>query len=182
MTEPTGPASGPVLAPDNRSRRLTGAAYAATAALTIAGLTLSINQIFNLGLAGFRPVSSAYYYLMIGLFGPVAYLAFAARKADAATVRWYDWLLGALLLGISVWLASRAQVIIDRGWNMAAPTYAAWIAGVYILLVLESTRRTGEAVLLVFCVIFAAYPLYADHMPGFLWGVQLTPAQTASES
>ena len=181
MTEPTSPASGPVLAPDNRSRRLTGAAYAATAVLTIAGLTLSINQIFNLGLAGFRPVSSAYYYLMIGLFGPVAYLAFAARKADAATVRWYDWLLGAVLLGISVWLASRAQVIIDRGWNMAAPTYAAWVAGVYILLVLESTRRTGEAVLLVFCVIFAAYPLYADHMPGFLWGVQLTPAQTASE-
>ncbi len=167
--------------PENRSKRLHGVTYAVVAALTVAGLSLSINQIFNLGAFGFRPVSTAYYYLMIGLFGAVGYLTFAARKADAAGARWYDWLLGGALLGISVWLAVNAQPIIDQGWNMAAPGYAAVIAAVYIALILENLRRTGEAILLVFCMIFAAFPMYADHMPGFLWGVQLTPAQTASE-
>jgi TRAP transporter 4TM/12TM fusion protein len=187
MTEPTeatGAADAAPTIPENpesRSKRLHGGAYAAVAALTIAGLSLSINQIFNLGAFGFRPVSTAYYYLMIGIFGAVGYLTFSARKADAHRARWYDWLLGGALLGISVWLAVNAQAIIDQGWNMAAPGYAAVIAGVYIVLILENLRRTGEAILLVFCLIFAAYPLYAGHMPGFLWGVQLTPAQTASE-
>jgi len=167
--------------PDNRSRRLKGATYAAVAVLTLVGLGLAINQIFNLGIAGFRPVSSGYYYLMIGVFGAVGYLTFPARRADRGATRWYDWLLGGALLGISIWLAVNAQSIIDQGWNMAAPGYAAAVAGVYVLLVLEGLRRTGETVLLVFCLIFAAYPLYADHMPGFLWGVQLTPAQTVSE-
>ena len=167
--------------PENRSARLTGAAYNATAILSILGLLLSVNQIFNLGIAGFRPVSTAYYYLMIGVFGAIGYLAFPARKADAKRTRWYDWLLGVALLSLSGWLAWNAQTIIDEGWNMAAPAYAAWIAGLYVVLVLEGLRRTGELVLLIFCAIFAAYPLYADYMPGFLWGVALTPAQTVTE-
>ncbi len=167
--------------PETRSKRLHGAAYQATAILSILGLLLAINQVFNLGIAGFKPVSSAYYYLMIGVFGVIGYLAFPARKRDATQVRWFDWLLGVALLSISGWLAWNAQLIIDEGWNMAAPAYAAWVAGVYVALVLESLRRTGEMVLLVFASIFAAYPLYADKMPGFLWGVELTPAQTVSE-
>jgi TRAP transporter 4TM/12TM fusion protein len=167
--------------PENRSARLTGAAYNATAILSVLGLLLSVNQIFNLGIAGFRPVSTAYYYLMIGVFGAIGYLAFPARKADAKRTRWYDWLLGVALLSLSGWLAWNAQTIIDEGWNMAAPAYAAWIAGLYVVLVLEGLRRTGELVLLIFCAIFAAYPLYADYMPGFLWGVALTPAQTVTE-
>ncbi len=183
-SDPTGAAGAVPAVPENpetRSKRLHGATYAAVAVLTVAGLAMSVNQIFNLGLFGFRPVSTAYYYLMIGLFGAVGYLTFAARKADVGAARWYDWLLGGALLGLSCWLAVNAQAIIDQGWNMAAPGYAAAIAGVYIALILENLRRTGEAILLVFCMIFASFPLYADHMPGFLWGVQLTPAQTASE-
>ena len=42
--------------PENRSKRLHGVTYAVVAALTVAGLSLSINQIFNLGAFGFRPV------------------------------------------------------------------------------------------------------------------------------
>ena len=68
--------------PEARSKRLTGVAFWAVFVLTLAGLALSINQIFNLGLGGFRPVATAYYYLVIGLFGAAGYLAFPARKAD----------------------------------------------------------------------------------------------------
>src|SRR3546814_16676889 len=55
--------------PEARSKRLVGPAFWVAFVLTAAGLLVSVNQIFNLGLGGFRPVSTAYYYLVIGLFG-----------------------------------------------------------------------------------------------------------------
>jgi TRAP transporter 4TM/12TM fusion protein len=166
--------------PEARSVRLEGAAFWAACVLSALGLLLSVNQVFNLGLGGFRPVSTAYYYLMIGLFLAVGFLAFPARKGQLR-VRWFDWVLSALVLAASLWMASRAQTIIDRGWNQDAPVEATWLAGLYVLLALEGVRRTGETILLVFCLVFACYPLYAGHMPGFLWGVQLDLGQTVRE-
>lgn len=167
--------------PEARSIRLVGPAFWATAGLTLVGLLLSINQVFNLGLFGFRPISTAYYYMMIGLFGAVGFLAFPARKGAKGVVPWYDWILAISIIGLTAWIASRAQAIIDAGWNTSAPTAATVVAGLLIALVLEGLRRTGEMILFVFCLIFAAYPLYAGSMPGFLWGVQLTVGQTINE-
>ncbi len=167
--------------PEARSKRLEGAPFWAAFVLTVAGLTLSINQVFNFGIGGFRPISTAYYYLMIGIFGAVGFMAFAGRKADVHRVRWFDWLLAAGILGLSIWIAWRAQLILDQGWNTAAPIEATIVAGLYVMLILEGLRRTGEIILFVFCLVFAAYPLYAGYMPGFLWGVQLDLPQTLHE-
>ena len=166
--------------PEARSKRLTGAPFWAAFAMTVVALFITVNQMFNLGLGGFRPVSTGYYYLIIGLFGGLGFLAFPARKGETR-VRWYDWLLTAAWLGSSIWLASRAQQIIDRGWNLEAPLEATLVAGLYVALALEALRRTGEFILFAFCIVFAAYPLYAGSMPGFLWGVQLDLAQTVTE-
>ncbi|MBU1814399.1 MAG: TRAP transporter fused permease subunit [Alphaproteobacteria bacterium] len=166
--------------PEARSKRLQGPAFWVAFALTCFGLLISVNHMFNLGLGGFRPISTAYYYLMIGLFVGVGYLAFPARKSHVA-VRWYDWILVALVLGASIWMASRAQYIIDRGWNLEAPLVGTLVAGLYVMLALEALRRTGEFILFVFCLIFASFPLYTGYMPGFLWGVQLDLAQTVNE-
>ena len=180
-TPAAAPAEGPrVEDPEARSARLEGSAFWAAFVLTSVGLLISVNQMFNLGLGGFRPVSTGYYYLMIGIFVAVGFLAFPARKGQLR-VRWFDWILAALVLGASLWMASRAQFIIDRGWNQDAPIEASVVAGLYVLLALEAVRRTGETILLVFCLIFACYPLYAGHMPGFLWGVQLDLGQTVRE-
>ena len=167
--------------PEARSARLEGAAFWATFVLTTAGLALSINQIFNLGLGGFRPISTAYYYLMIGLFGAVGFLAFPAKKWARGSVPWYDWICGAAILGLTIWIAMRAQAIIDAGWNTTGPLHATIIAGFVVALVLEGLRRTGEMVLFLFCLIFASFPLYAGYMPGFLWGVQLDLSMALNE-
>ncbi|AVO49273.1 C4-dicarboxylate ABC transporter [Melaminivora suipulveris] len=166
--------------PEARSVRLRGASFWAAFVLSVVGLLASINQIFNLGLFGFRPVSTGYYYLMIGVFLALGFLAFPARKGQTR-VRWYDWLLAALVLGASLWMLANAQNIIDRGWNLEAPLAPTVLAGVYVLLALEGLRRTGEWILFFFCLVLAAYPLYAGHMPGFLWGVELGLAQTVTE-
>src|SRR3546814_16839693 len=78
--------------PEARSKRLVGPAFWVAFVLTAAGLLVSVNQIFNLGLGGFRPVSTASYYLVIGLFGGVGFLAFPARQGQTGW-RWSACLL-----------------------------------------------------------------------------------------
>src|SRR5690606_28175812 len=145
--------------PEARSVRLQGAPFWVTFALTVVGIFISVNQIFNLGLFGFRPVSTGAYYVMIGLLLAVGVLAVAARKRHAA-VRWYDWLLAILVLASSTWMLVNAQQIIDRGCNLSAATGVTWLAGLYVGLAIEALRRTGEWILFIFCLILAAYPLY----------------------
>lgn len=167
--------------PEARSTRLTGVPFWAAFVLSSVGLLLSINQIFNLGVGGFQPISTAYYYMVIGSFGAFAYLAFPATKRQKGHVPWFDWVLAAAILGLGIWLASEALTIQLRGWNAQAPFYATVLAGAFIVLILEGVRRTGEIVLFFACLIFGAYPLFADSMPGFLWGVQLPLDGTIQE-
>ncbi len=167
--------------PEARSGRLSGAAFWAAFVLASAGLLLAINQVFNLGAGGFRPISTAYYYLIIGTFGAFAYLAFPALKRQKSILPWYDWVLAAAILGLGIWLASVALTIQLRGWSAQAPFWPTVAAGVFTMLVLEGVRRTGELVLFFACLIFGAFPLFAGEMPGFLWGVQLPLDSTIQE-
>ncbi|MEO8558793.1 MAG: TRAP transporter large permease subunit, partial [Rhodospirillales bacterium] len=167
--------------PEARSLRLTGAAFVATLVLTVVALLVSINQIFNLGAFGLRPISTAYYYLVIAVFGAIGFLAYPARKADKGTARWFDWALAAVILAVGLWLAFNARTMTDRGWAERAPGEAIVLAGVFLVVVLEALRRTGEIILFVFVLIFACYPLYADFMPGFLWGVSFSFPQAIQQ-
>jgi TRAP transporter 4TM/12TM fusion protein len=164
--------------PEARSKRLTGAAYWATLILTMFALVIVVNQVFNLG--AIRIISTGYYYLVIGVFGFIGFLAYPATRAQKDRVRWFDWILGLVLLAISTGLALNSQAIIDRGWEQGAPMELAIVAGIFIALVLEALRRTGEVILFLFCLVFGAYPLYAAYMPGFLWGVDLDLRRTVS--
>jgi TRAP transporter 4TM/12TM fusion protein len=167
--------------PEARSGRLSGLAFWVAFLLAAAGLAVAVNQIFNLGIAGFRPISTAYYYLVIGFFGAFAFLAFPARRSQRDRIPWFDWLLAAIMLALGLWLASEALTIQLRGWQAMAPPWAVPPAALLILLVLEGVRRTGETVLFVACLLFAAFPLFAGEMPGFLWGVQLDLPTTVQE-
>lgn len=167
--------------PEARSGRLTGAAFWAAFLLSSAGLLLTINQVFNLGVAGFRPISTAYYYLIIGCFGAFAFLAFPAIKRQRTHVPWFDWVLAAATLGISVWLATVSLTIQLAGWNATAPDWAAWLGVALIVMILDGVRRTGENVLFFACLVFGAFPIFAGDMPGFLWGVQFSPLDTVRE-
>jgi TRAP transporter 4TM/12TM fusion protein len=167
--------------PEARSTRLSGPAFWAAFVLASCGLLLTVNQVFNLGLGGFRPISTAYYYLIIGFFGAFAFLAFPAIKAHKARVPWFDWILAAATLGLGIWLATEALRIQLAGWNATAPDWAAWLALALLVLILDGVRRTGEIVLFFACLIFGVFPIVADSAPGFLWGVQFSPLDTVRE-
>ena len=169
-----------IVDPEARSMRLQGPAMWAVFGLTLLGLLSTVNQVFNLGLGNFRPISTSYYYMTVGIFCAIGFLAFPAKRGDTQ-VRWFDWLLSIAMVALAVWISSKAQYAMDRGWNLDAPLGPTLIAGAFVLLALEAVRRTGETILFVVCLIFGTYPMYADHMPGFLWGVQFTLGGTVRE-
>jgi TRAP transporter 4TM/12TM fusion protein len=60
--------------------------------------------------------------------------------------------------------------ILTMGWEVIAPWPAKIMSLILLLLVLESSRRTGGFVFFLVCTFFASYPLFAHVMPAFLHG------------
>jgi TRAP transporter 4TM/12TM fusion protein len=131
---------------------------------------MAMNQTFTWRLLGFEPLGNAFLYHLIGLFLAASFLVYPMRPADRARIPWYDWLLAAAALAATLYLAQHALEIIEQGWDFSAPVEATATAGLLLLLVLEGVRRCGGWPLLAVALVFGLYPLYADYMPGFLWG------------
>src|SRR3990167_3995241 len=163
-------------APEDGGRdRLAGPAYWLAALMGSAGVLLTVNQTFNLHLFGQPIIDTSFYYLLLGLFLSLAFLAYPARDADRQAIPWYDWaLFGATILATG-YLAWHGGRIVAEGWDLAAPTEA-----IICLLALEGVRRAGGPVLFILCAVFAVYPMFAGDMPGFLWGPSSGLAETLS--
>ncbi|MDP2377262.1 TRAP transporter fused permease subunit [Reyranella sp.] len=169
------------LAPEDGGRdRLAGPAYWLAAFMGSAGVLLTVNQTFNLHLFGQPIIDTSFYYLLLGLFLSLAFLAYPARKADRLAIPWYDWALFAATILATGYLAWHGGRIVAEGWDLAAPTEAIVVAGIICLLALEGVRRAGGLVLFVLCAVFAVYPMFAGDMPGFLWGPSSGLAETLS--
>ena len=174
-------APGISLAPEDGGRdRLSGPSYWLAIAMGSAGVVLTINQTFNLHLFGQAIIDTSFYYLLLGLFLSLAFLAYPARDADRNGIPWYDWALFAACMAATSYLAWHGGRIVAEGWDLAAPPEAVGVAGIICLLALEGVRRAGGMVLFVLCAVFAVYPMFAGEMPGFLWGPSSGLAETLS--
>jgi TRAP transporter 4TM/12TM fusion protein len=158
--------------------RLTGFAYWLALVLGSTGVLLTINQTFNLHLTGGPVLDTSFYYLMLGLFLSLSFLAYPAHRGAARRIPVYDWALFAICAGAAGYLAWNGARIVAEGWDLAAPETAVVVAGIVCLLALEAVRRSGGMILFVICAIFAAYPMFAESMPGVLWGPSSSLAET----
>lgn len=154
--------------------RLRGMAYWSVISLGTLGLLMAVNQTFNLKLLGFQPLGNAYLYYLIGIFLAAAFIAFPAWKGAGRRVPWYDWVLAPAALICCGYLGYHGLTMIQMGWEFEAPPEATVLSGILLLLILEGVRRCGGWPLLMVALFFGTYPLYADSMPGFLWGNQYT--------
>ena len=157
---------------EQEASRLGGASYWTVMALGTLGLLLTINQTFTLGLFGFQPLGNSFLYYLIGLFLAATFLYFPAWSGAKEHVPFYDWILAAVALVPAVYLGYHGLEIIQQGWDFSAPVEATVASGVMLALILEGTRRCGGLILVLVALLFGCYPLFADHMPGFLWGTQ----------
>lgn len=153
-----------------QERRLQGVSYWAVIILGALGLLMAINQTFSLWLFGFKPIGNSYLYYLIGIFLAAAYLSFPARSGQVARVPWYDWLAAVAAICSTVYLGLHGLEMIEQGWDYAAPVEALVASTVLLMLVIEGVRRCGGLALMLVAIVFGSYPLYADLMPGFLWG------------
>ncbi len=154
--------------------RLRGAGYWTVIVLGSLGLLMAINQTFNLKLLGFQPLGNAYLYYLIGIFLAAAFITFPSWKGAGDKVSWYDWPLAITALICAGYLGYHGLTMINYGWEYQAPVEATILSGILLVLILEGVRRCGGWPLLLVALFFGTYPLYADSMPGFLWGNQYT--------
>jgi TRAP transporter 4TM/12TM fusion protein len=163
--------------------RLTPLVRMVLAVLGALGLSIIVVQTFNLSLFGVFPLlANRYYYCIIGLFLAAAFLISPARRKGLTDppVNLLDLGLITLTVISCGYLAWHAETIITRGWEVVAPPQAALLSGVLVLLSLEAVRRTAGSLLMVICAVFAVYPVFADHMPAFLWGPSFTLSETVA--
>jgi len=158
--------------------RVHGTVYWTVLSIGVLGLLMAINQTFTLRLLGFEPLGNSFLYYLIGLFLAVAFLIYPARQADARRTPWYDWVLAMLAIGCATFLGYHGLSIIEEGWDYSAPEQATVVSAILLLLIIEGVRRCGGTPLLVVVLLFGAYPIFADSMPGFLWGTQYTVGET----
>jgi len=154
------------------SSRLSGLSYWTALLLGLVGLLLTINQTFTLGVFGFQPLGNSFLYYLIGLFLSATFLCYPAWSGAKTHVPLYDWVLAIAVLIPAAYLGIHGLEIIRQGWDFSAPIEATIASGVMLVLILEGTRRCGGIPLLIVALVFGSYPLFADHMPGFLWGTQ----------
>ncbi len=154
----------------DEATRLTGIAFWIAVSLGTIGLAMAINQTFHFRFMGFQPLGNSFLYYLIGLFLAAAFIAYPAHKGARHRVSWYDWILAAAALTSSIYIGIHGLQIIQEGWDFDAPIEATIASGILLALILEGVRRCGGWPLLSVTLFFGSYPLFADQMPGFLWG------------
>ena len=138
--------------------------------LTFFGCLITINQIFNIGIFNFRPVSNSYLYLLIGLFQPIIFLSFPINNKYKDKIFYPDILAAITIFFIGIYYSINAENILMSGWDIEAPLLPTILSILFIILSLESLRRTGGHFIFTIAIFFSAYPIFADKMPGALWG------------
>ena len=158
--------------------RTGGFAHWIVLAFAAIGILLHINQIFNIQFfVGWLMIDTSYFYILVGLFLPLVFLIYPVHPKATGRVPWYDWLLFAVTFAGPMYLAYYGEDIIQKGWDLVAPTAPTIVAAVICLVALESVRRVGGWTLFAICAFFFTYPLFAEHMPGFMWGPSSSPEE-----
>ncbi len=183
QTSPSGPLvkADAMLAESARHRIISGWGVGTLRAASLGAMAASIYYIFGLGnlIGTYVPLEIEYFYLLLGLLLPIAFLIFPASSRSKGAVPWYDIvLLGASII-VPLLLVLKSGRIVDEGWEYEAPQYGIVAAFVLWALVLEALRRAGGLAICIIAAVASVYPVFADLAPGFLQGVAISPATTA---
>jgi TRAP transporter 4TM/12TM fusion protein len=108
---------------------------------------------------------SQFYGGMFAVALPLAFIVFPVRRGAArAGVPWYDWLaavVGFLAAGYLVWNYQRLVDLV-----MLRPVDAMIAGTIMIVLALEALRRATGLTLVIVSVVFVAYALVGQVLPG----------------
>jgi TRAP transporter 4TM/12TM fusion protein len=137
---------------------------AATITIIACAWALGLQVTFGIGL---YPQQFAAVILALAL--SLAFLILPARSGtEREFVPWYDALAALLALVATLYIAIRFPAVVNLIFSR--PT-AAWLPGaIVIVLMLEALRRSAGWTLVIIVVIFLAYAMFGDIVPGRLAG------------
>lgn len=136
---------------------------------SIVGIALAVYYHF-FNVSGMVLIDFAYYYLMLAIFCACGFLILpASSKEKKGGVPWYDLMAAILAFCIAIHFFLHSNEITYTGWHQPT-TVNLVLASIFCLLVLEAGRRAAGLIYIGFAAIIGLYPLYAEHMPGMLFG------------
>lgn len=135
---------------------------------TVLGILLAINQVFSLGIFGFRPIISAFLYYEFAIFLPFVFILHPKTRKIA----WYDVALAIIAFVICIYFGLTALKSSMLAWEWFAPMLPTVFAIVLWALLIEAMRRSAGKALTIVCLVFSLLPLVTGHLPGFLNGAQ----------
>jgi TRAP transporter 4TM/12TM fusion protein len=169
--------------PDTDSGRYAGLPLAARAAfivLTVIGIAAASCYMTNTTVFGYALPSSVYFYILYMVFLPGAFLTLPARKQDKGRLPWYDIVMAAVSFAIPAYFIQHNHDIVYIGWLPAPDRFSLAVAVIYSALMLEACRRIGGWVFFAVCLLLGFYPLAAESMPGFLYGMGFSLEEVVS--
>lgn len=154
-----------------KHRELTGPVRWIFLVFTVLAVCAAIFVNFYFSIGGWTFPATGYLFFLLAFFIPLVFIVYPHRKGAATEkVPWFDYLLAAFSFISAMFLCYHANDILYKGWEVAAPVHARIMALIILITVIESARRTGGAVFCGVVLVFALYPLFAEHMPLFLEG------------
>ncbi|WP_342388385.1 TRAP transporter permease [Salinicoccus bachuensis] len=127
------------------------------------GLAFFHLYVAGFGLPGIGSRTFLVVHLILGVI--LAFLIYPIKKGmNQKTIPWYDLLLAVLSLAIGIYLINRqtAEAIMS-----ARPTAVDLIIGaVFVVIVIEATRRVVGLPLIIIAAIFMGYFFLGEFMPG----------------
>jgi TRAP transporter 4TM/12TM fusion protein len=165
----------------SRYRVLSGPWKTWLAVAALGSVFASVYIVFGLGnvFGTYVPLETEYFYLMLALLLPLAFIIYPLTKNAQAHVPWYDVLLAVAAFCICAYFAFKGNEILDIGWEYDAPEHANWMAFALWALVLEATRRAGGNAIFIICLVVSIYPIFSSLAPGFLEGENIEAKVTA---
>jgi len=128
------------------------------------GISTSIAYIFSL----YPILDLTYYFILMAMFLPVAFLLTPAYKKEK-DAGWLSYLPAVLTLGVMLFLVTKGRELAFSTW-IPANEWQLAVAVLVFVLVMEGARRLGGMIFLVIVLFFSLYPVFAEYMPGILWG------------
>jgi len=141
-------------------------------ATSAAGIATAVIYIFSL----FPLLDLTYYFILMVMFLPVAFLLLPAYKAETR-VTWASYGPAIVALGVTCFLAYKGRDLAFQSW-IPANEWQLTVAVIVFVLLMEAARRGGGMIFALIVLFFGLYPVFAEYMPGILWGPPSSLART----
>ena len=142
---------------------------------TLAAIILFILYWLAIPIGGKVISGTAYFYLLFAILGFNIFIGLgASRKRRTGAPPWYDYLLSLLVPAILFFFLFHANEISMRLWTPAPSAFHFALALMLGILSLEAGRRAGGWGYVAVLGVSIVYPLFADKMPGVLYGFSLS--------